>query len=442
MVKAHTNSWDKGHPLSFWATAETVALLFATPFCLFPTTFPPLTITALVGLLLVWVAAVYRRQPCASTPLNLTLLLFGLTIIIGQLVTADPELTLPKATGLLLGLAAWRTITQYHSQRLAYVWVVYGLLGSGMVLLGLIAINWLDKLPVLRPLIQNWPTGLVRLPGASEGVQPNQLAATLLLLLPVAIGAWGQQQRPWVRWAMGTAALFLLALLFITQSRGGWLGGLAGLVALAWLISMFQCGRGRWLRWSIPAGLVSGLLLLLVWIGPTQLGELWLDPPNETAVGSFSSLGFRQDVWQWGVAAVHDFPFTGTGLGSFRAVIFRLYPTHINPNYNLGHAHNIFLQTALDLGLPGLVAYLALLGNIALMGWQAAYHQPAQRPIILGLLASLLALHVHGLLDALALGSKPSLLFWLQIALLTAYHHHHSVPLQTSIDNKVMSIDN
>lgn len=425
MAKART-SFPPFSRLSFWATAETVALLFAAPFLLFPTTLPALTLTALAMLLLTWSAALYRRQPCALTPLNLSLLLFALTILIGQLVTADPDLTLPKATGLLLGLAAWRTITLYYTHWLAPVWLAYALLGAGMASLGLAAVNWLDKLPLLRPLLQHWPTGLVRLPGAAEGVQPNQLAATLLLLFPLAIG-WWWATAGWRKWLAGTAALFTLLLLFITQSRGGWLGGLAGLVAMAWLASQAATGHGRALRWAIPTAAVTMAFFFLFALGGERLSQLWLDPPDASLVGSLDSLSFRQEVWRWGITAVGDFPFTGTGLGTFRRVLFRLYPVRIDPTYNLGHAHNIFLQIALDLGVPGLIAYLALLANTAVMGWSLLQHPSPQRPWAVALLASLIALHTHGLLDALALGSKPSILFWLQIALLTALHQQTAV---------------
>ncbi len=142
----------------------------------------------------------------------------------------------------------------------------------------------------------------------------------------------------------------------------------------------------------------------------------------ETAVGNLGTITFRSEVWRWGILAVSDFPFTGTGLGSFRQVIHRFYPTTIAPTYDIAHAHNIFLQAALDVGLPGLVAYAALLLLAGYVGWQAARRSDYWRPVALGLLGGLIALHIFGLTDALALGAKPGLLFWWALGLLTALH--------------------
>jgi putative inorganic carbon (HCO3(-)) transporter len=137
-------------------------------------------------------------------------------------------------------------------------------------------------------------------------------------------------------------------------------------------------------------------------------------------LGNLGTLGFRQEVWRWSLVAIEDFPFTGTGLGAFRRVVHRLYPITVPATYDIAHAHNIFLQVALDLGLPGLVAYLGLLALALRMGWQAARRDAAARPWAWGLLAGLLALHAYGLADALAPGSKPALLFWLALGLLCA----------------------
>lgn len=97
-------------------------------------------------------------------------------------------------------------------------------------------------------------------------------------------------------------------------------------------------------------------------------------------------------------------------------------PLNVNPTYDIAHAHNIFLQTALDVGLPGLIVYLALLLlAFGLAGrWRGV--MGTLRPFALGLLAGFAALHIYGLTDALALGSKTGLSFWVALGLLTAMH--------------------
>ncbi|MFQ5610160.1 MAG: O-antigen ligase family protein [Woeseiaceae bacterium] len=122
------------------------------------------------------------------------------------------------------------------------------------------------------------------------------------------------------------------------------------------------------------------------------------------------------------MVSIGDFPFTGTGLGSFRQVTRRLYPLNVQADYDIAHAHNIFFQVALDIGLPGLIAYLAILIIAGAVGWQVAKQDERLRPLALGLLAGLAALHIYGLTDALALGSKTSITFWVALGLLTAMH--------------------
>jgi putative inorganic carbon (HCO3(-)) transporter len=155
-------------------------------------------------------------------------------------------------------------------------------------------------------------------------------------------------------------------------------------------------------------------------IGPERLQQLWVDPAQETVLGRLNSIGFRQEVWRWMAVAIGDFPFTGTGLGTFRRVAPRLYPLNVPFTYDISHAHNIFGQVALDVGLPGLVAYMALLLLAGAMGWQVARRDEGLRPLAIGLVTGLIALHLYGLTDALALGSKTSLLFWLILGNLTA----------------------
>jgi putative inorganic carbon (HCO3(-)) transporter len=418
------------HRHNFWLPAA--LFLLATPFLLFPTFSAIGTLLALTAVLLFFLIT----RPPAVTPLHLPLILFSLMMLIGILVTADPELTLPKATGLILGLTSlYGLLTAVHSRRqLKLSLLCFLLLALGFTALGALSTHWVFKVPFLEQIVQRLPTALVALPESPEsGVQANQLAGTILMFWPLLLclavgwllpGGW--------KTAVRLLALLLTVLLILTQSRSGWLGGLGGLVCLLAWWGWLHLPRSRhWLIW-LGFGLLGIVVVAAVMvIGPERLQQLWVEPAQETVLGHLSSVGFRQEVWRWAVEAVGDFPFTGTGLGTFRRVAQRLYPLNVPFTYDISHAHNIFGQVALDLGLPGLVAYVAMLLLAGVMGWQVARRDEELRPLAIGLVTGLIALHLYGLTDALALGSKTSLLFWLILGNLTAMKKVSGVEVST-----------
>jgi putative inorganic carbon (HCO3(-)) transporter len=97
-----------------------------------------------------------------------------------------------------------------------------------------------------------------------------------------------------------------------------------------------------------------------------------------------------------------------------------LYPVLIDPAYDFAHAHNVFLQVALDVGIPGLIAYVALLLVSGIIAWQLIKRDRSLQDVSAGLLASLVAFHIFGLTDALAIGSRSSVLLWGIFGLLAA----------------------
>lgn len=434
---------------------EGVLLLLIVPPLLAPAAAPAVTLIALFLLALSWLVSL-RFAALPITPFNLILLLWGLTLIVGILVTADPAQTLPKATGLILGLAVWRYLMlAVRTRRTLAVAVAFCLvLGLGLSLVGIFGLQEQPKIPLLA--VMNPFRGLA-LPGLGGlSIHPNQLAALICLYLPLLVSlsfarlrlvsgeefassdadglrrvGWqptgGIPSRPTIaagRVLLIAASLLAAGLLILTQSRGGWIAALAGLFALLvlWSLALPPTPARRWLRLAVVVWAVAGLAAVL-WIGPGVLRDLWLNPPAESAVGSLTTLNYRKELWPWAITAVGDFPFTGLGLGAFREVVFRLYPVALAAGQDVGHAHNIFLQTALDVGLPGLVVYLALLLVAAAAGWRVARADAGLRAVALGLLAGLFALHVFGLADALALGAKPGIMFWFALGLLAAMNN-------------------
>jgi putative inorganic carbon (HCO3(-)) transporter len=399
-----------------------VVLLLSTPWLLFPGRFPLLTAAALVALVAVWLAhGLKTGRLFPRTPLNLALLLWAVMLLVGTLASADPDLTLPKLTGLLLGLALLRYLALVVDgpEPRGRVLLAFLTLGAGLMALGVLTVDWTVKAPALEAVVSRLPAPLLRLPGtAAEGAHANQLAGSLLLLIPLAAaaGIGSYLSRPVRVAALGLAGAGLL-LLVLTQSRAGWIGGAAGGVTLVGLLLWLRVGRtGRFRLILLGGTLTVAAIALALQVDPQQWRALLDEPDLTAAVGTLDTVGFRLEVWRWGAAAVGDFPFTGVGLGAFRRVALRLYPLNVPAGYDIAHAHNIFLQVGLDLGLPGVVAYVTLLLVAAQRLWRALV-VPRARPLAYGCLIALVAFHVYGLGDALAPGAKPALLFWFILGL-------------------------
>lgn len=432
------------------AVAEPLILVAAAPLLLFPTFRPAWTVAALVGLAAAWIlAAVARREFWPASPANLALLLFCLSIPLAVWASAFPELTLPKLTGLILGLASLRALGFIVRTRRS---LEIGLALFGVVALGVWAVGLLGmRLAPLQPLIGHLPQGLASLPGTpDEGVNPNQLAGALVLVLPVMLGctaAYAREGRRLVALFLAIAMLVVLATVIFTRSRAGWIG--LAVALCGWMLLDAWLHGGRRLR--IALGIVAGVAAIALVAGAVALGPALLagiDQPSQggpefDAVMQQLSLDARVEIWSRAVYALQDFPFTGVGLGTFRRVVNLLYPLFlVPPESDIAHAHNVFLQVGVDLGLGGLVGYVALVLAVAVTAWQAARNgERFTGSVALGLLAGLIGLHVYGLADTLALGSKPGLLFWLAMGLILALPRVSSEPARLPPSSRPVAAD-
>lgn len=409
-----------------------ILILVITPLLLFPNLNETFTFGA-VGLLVgMWVLGWFlaRLPVLPASPLSPALLLWGLMVIVGILVTADPELTYPKATGLLLGFAYWRYIVNtLRTRQLINLGIIFFLLvGLGMMFVGTVSADWRLKVPLLSNLLSLLPEQLIRLPGApTEGTHANELGGTILIFLPLLIAVltgW-QAIRKTPLLIIGLLGMSISAslLLLLTQSRSAWIGGIGGFSVLLffWFIFLPPSRFRTAARASVA--LVSLIILfLLIRTDWDQVIQFWEAPPRDTAVGTLTTLTFRRQLWSSAYDIIQDMPFTGTGLGTFRRVVPRLYPISTSDSYDVAHAHNIFVQVAVDTGLPGLVAYLSILITITILSYRVARQGGEDKRLVLSLFAGIAGLHFFGLTDTIAPGAKPGLLFWLAVALITAIY--------------------
>jgi putative inorganic carbon (HCO3(-)) transporter len=222
------------------------------------------------------------------------------------------------------------------------------------------------------------------------------------------------------------ALILSLITLVLTQSRGGLLGAAVGLVGVAiW--------RERRFVWLLALGAVGLFVLIALGYGNAMIGfVLQMDAQAGT-------LASRMEVWQRGLMMVQDYPFTGIGIGTYNSIAHLLYPFFIAaPDEIVPHAHNNLLEVAVDVGIPGLIAYIALLTGFvvsALRAYRATLDMGA-RALIAGLGFGMLAHQVFGLTDAFILGTKPGVLLWVFLAFVAVAYRQSMVdpsPPQTSV---------
>lgn len=405
----------------FWA--ELAVALLVAPALWFPTAHPTTALLAAGLLVLAWIAAAFAEgEIWPASPYGLALLLLAIMAAVSAARSAAPDLTLPKVGSLLLGLAFFRVALRSGRRGGAPVVAVGGLLALGLALatIGLLGGPRAAKIPALAPLAALLPRLTGGLPEAQGGaVNPNQVGGTLLLVAPLALGLalapLGAGERAAralaIRLAAAGASGVLLGQLVLTQSRSAWIGMGSAFLALLAL---------RWRRGALVAALLvvllAGALAQAGWT-PASFAAALADG-RQTPIGTLYLDG-RLAIWSGTVDRIAASPWLGYPLGTFRLDDLP-DGTDTRPlGAGVPHAHNVFLQVAYDVGLPGLVAYLALLVGALRAGLRIVRcGEGLAAGIALGAVCCLVAYHVYGLTDALALGAKPAVLLWALLGLI------------------------
>lgn len=391
------------------AALELPLIVAIGPLLLFPT---PRRAAALIILPAVWACSwVTTRRPVPLTPVNASLWALLVLATASLMVTPNAHSSLAKFSGVALGISLYWAMVRWMGSPRRAVWGAALFIGSAGVLsiLGLLGTQWrTDKFPVVAPLIDALP-GLIRgIPGAVDGFNPNAVAGCLVLFLPLQaslLASRGRDRPLWVTSVQLVLLLMTTGTLVLLQSRGAWLG-----LGLGVLLYLLISKPARYL--PVLAGVTAFAVLFVSEIGPDRLPT---PKPDDS-----DTIAERVELWSRGIYMVRDHPFSGVGLNQFRTVVPTLYPAFSRtPDADVVHAHNQFLHTAAELGLPGLVAYLALwLGStFVLARARRLAHSGFDRAVLSGTLVGLLAHLGFGMADAIPVGAKIGITYWFTLAL-------------------------
>lgn len=355
-----------------------------------------------------------RHHLTVRTPVEIPLLVILIMLLVTLYATAVFSLTWVVLCQILAGIALFYALVNRlrSGEDLLTSGKGLVLVGAGLAVLAPLSTHWMtDKLFSLPQVYGHF---LMLLP---ETMHPNVLAGALVMVIPISVGLLlysPSPERTWMAWLRhkGWIALALggmVLTLTLTQSRGACLA----LVAALLVVSTF---RFRWMV-TLVALLAIASSLALVKFGPGPIMEALF------TTGALGGWEGRREVWSRAIYMIQDFPYTGIGLGTFSRVAPVMYPYFLlGPDADIPHAHNLFLQVAVDLGIPGFLAFLALFFESIVMARQGyrrfrLTEERALAGMALGLLGSLTAIFVHGMVDSVSWGAKPSIIFWVVMAL-------------------------
>ena len=180
-------------------------------------------------------------------------------------------------------------------------------------------------------------------PGWAAG-DANYFTLSALVCLPIAL-SWPLERRHQLQriFCVGCLVLTLVGIT-LAASRGGFLGVIAALGFVAWH------SRQR----SRNLVLAGALLVPLVLAVPGSPLQRLLHP----SYGDKEATERRTALWTAGLRMVWAHPVAGIGLGNFKTQVMEYGDPGITPQ---GVAHNSYLEIAAEMGVPGLLAFLAVL---------------------------------------------------------------------------------
>jgi putative inorganic carbon (HCO3(-)) transporter len=412
-------------PLRLLIRWEPILVLLALPFLLFPNQYSWVAVA--IGFVPAVARCIFSRRPVAPTLpgalIAVPIAVLSLLMLVAVGRSPDLSLSLPALFKNLAGLLVFSVVVNQAADYRGLWWASGAILALGF-LISFFPVVAMNAMPQKIPVLFDIYTRLPRL--VDTGFHANLVGGTLAVLAPVGLAvALIGRERPWL-WGGAGVVLTLGAL--VTQSRGGIIALMCGLVVLGLLatrrflaalpvIALALLGAGQWAGWDQVRNALVVSETLGTWQG-------------------------RQDIWAASLQIIRDCPFGGIGLDALPVVLPLYWPLSLRSiGASVTHAHNLLLQVALDVGIPGLIAYLVLTLVLLALAWQSASRARTINrrlyALAVGLFASQLVIMVHGTVDVVFWNHRPAFIFWALAGLIVALHRLLSQSTEISLSPAV-----
>ncbi len=245
----------------------------------------------------------------------------------------------------------------------------------------------------------------------------------LMILLPfVAISAVVEKNLN-TRLAAQTATVVTIVALLLAHSHSAWLGSGFGLISVGLLSGAFPAksrnDRPEPRKLLVPGVLVTVGLLFLVLASP--ISETLLDHSYMFVNVASQDVGIdRQQVWRGTIRMIAEHPVTGLG-ASMYAYSHQPYTglpgstglMHVRPTL-FDQSHNLYLQTAAEVGIPGALALIAIVITFWIAGIRRlkSIERPDRRSMLLGALGATAAFAADAFTSPSWQFGQIMILFW------------------------------
>ncbi|AWK88857.1 O-antigen ligase family protein [Azospirillum thermophilum] len=294
------------------------------------------------------------RVPFASPALSAALLLAFLS----SLWSLYPDITLRRSVAFLFTTV----FGIYLGLRYRFPEIMR-LLATGLSLLMVLSFIFVVAMPAVGLDHEMHP-------GAWKGVffQKNVTGRMMVWLVLCLVWLdWQGEARRWV-----TRSLLALAMLLIIMSRSG-TGLLTSFLVTGALLSTTLV-RGS-IRSFMPT---MALLIALLVIAATAGAFFWHDALY--AMGRDPTLTGRTVLWDHILRSVEERPLLGYGYAAYWYGAYGPGAAFVE-GWGINSAHSGWLEAMLDLGLPGLLIVVTLLGRLLFQGFfQARYGDNRAEP--------------------------------------------------------------
>ncbi|MGE4589536.1 MAG: O-antigen ligase family protein [Acidaminococcaceae bacterium] len=233
---------------------------------------------------------------------------------------------------------------------------------------------------------------------------PNILGTFLVVTIGYCIGVFSALPGGKRRIALMTLFLLSTICLLLTFSRGNW-------VSLFVVLFTYAVFFYRKALWPFLGG--GALLAYFAW-------DLIANRFMSIFLTEDTSVALRFSYVESTIAMIKDSPW---GVGWYGYMFaFPDYDFYLqNPNVPMYHCHNLFLNITAELGIQGLVTFLAVTYLLIREAWFLAHAdvEPWRKGIGRGYLMVMIGIAVSGLTDYTLFNIQLGMLFWLFNSLLT-----------------------